>query len=118
QERAASHQRGKIPTDAQMNGDVYSLPMDFRLSDEQLEFQRHCHAFARDVMRPAAARYDREQSVPYDVIREARARGLHGMPYLERVGADPTGLTTAIYAEELHWGCAGIGLAISASSLA
>src|SRR3954454_7461996 len=101
-----------------MNDDVYSSCMDFRLSDEQLAFQRHCHAFARDVMRPAAARYDREQGVPYDVIREARARGLHGMPYLERVGADPTGISNAIYAEELHWGCAGIGLAISSSTLA
>src|SRR3954449_8844464 len=101
-----------------MNDDVYSSCMDFRLSDEQLAFQRHCHAFARDVMRPAAARYDREQSVPYEVVREARARGLHGMPYLERVGADETGLMNAIYAEELHWGCAGIGLAISGSSLA
>ena len=101
-----------------MNGDVYSPGMDFRLSDDQLEFQRHCHAFARDVMRPAAARYDRDQTVPHDVIREARARGLHGMPYLERVGADESGLMNAIYAEELHWGCAGIGLAISGSSLA
>src|SRR3954470_5567741 len=101
-----------------MNDDVYSSCMDFRLSDEQLAFQRHCHAFARDVMRPAAARYDREQAVPYDVIRDARARGLHGMPYLERVGADEDGLMNAIYAEELHWGCAGIGLAISGSSLA
>src|SRR4051794_12095643 len=101
-----------------MNDDVYSSCMYFRLSDEQLAFQRHCHAFARDVMRPAAARYDREQAVPHDVIREARARGLHGMPYLERVGADESGLMNAIYAEELHWGCAGIGLAISGSSLA
>jgi acyl-CoA dehydrogenase len=101
-----------------MNGDVYSAAMDFRLSDEQLAFQRHCHAFARDVMRPAAARYDGEQAVPHDVIREARAWGLHGTPYLERVGQDETGLTNAIYAEELHWGCAGIALAISASSLA
>src|SRR3954462_13670153 len=111
-------QSRKIASGAQMNDDVYSSFMDFRLSDEQLAFQRHCHAFARDVMRPAAARYDREQTVPYDVIREARARGLHGMPYLERVGADETGLMNAIYAEELHWGCAGIGLAISGSSLA
>jgi alkylation response protein AidB-like acyl-CoA dehydrogenase len=63
-----------------MNGGVYSSSMDFRPTDEQLTFQRHCHAFARDVMRPAPARYDREQAVPYDVIREARARGLHGMP--------------------------------------
>ena len=100
-----------------MNDNVYSSCMDFRLSDDQLEFQRHCHAFARDVMRPAAARHDRDQTVPYEVIREARAWGLHGMPYLERVGADETGLMNAIYAEELHWGCAGIALAISASSL-
>src|SRR3954469_878007 len=78
-------QSRKIASGAQMNDDVYSSSMDFRLSDEQLAFQRHCHAFARDVMRPAAARYDREQSVPYEVVREARARGLHGMPYLERV---------------------------------
>ena len=101
-----------------MNDDVYRTTMDFSLSADQIAFQAHCHAFARDVIRPAAARYDREQAVPHDVIREARARGLHGMPYLERVGADPTGISNAIYAEELHWGCAGIGLAISASSLA
>jgi acyl-CoA dehydrogenase len=101
-----------------MNDDVYSSPMDFRLSDDQLAFQRHCHAFARDVMRPAAARYDREQAVPHDVIREARAWGLHGLPYLEKVGADETGIMNALYAEELHWGCAGIALAISGSSLA
>jgi len=59
--------RRKIPSGAQMNGDVYSPGMDFRLSDEQLEFQRHCHAFARDVMRPAAARHDRDQTVPHDI---------------------------------------------------
>ena len=101
-----------------MNDNVYSSSMDFRLSDDQLAFQRHCHAFARDVMRPAAARYDREQAVPLDVIHEARAWGLHGIPYLERVGADETGIMNAMYAEELHWGCAGIALAISGSSLA
>ncbi len=34
------------------------------------------------------------------------------------MGADPDGLLSVIYTEELHWGCAGIALAISASSLA
>ncbi|MGZ4202982.1 MAG: acyl-CoA dehydrogenase family protein, partial [Thermoleophilaceae bacterium] len=43
---------------------------------------------------------------------------LHGMDYLERMANDPGGLNGVIYAEELHWGCAGIALAISASSLA
>jgi alkylation response protein AidB-like acyl-CoA dehydrogenase len=92
--------------------------VDFRLTDEHLEFQRHCHAFARDVMRPAARYYDREQSVPYDIVREARRRGLHGLDLLQRIGSDPHGMLMVIYAEELHWGCAGIALAISASSLA
>ena len=65
-----------------------------------------------------AAKYDREQSVPWDVIKEARKWKLHGMEYLERMANDPGGLNGVIYAEELHWGCAGIALAISASSLA
>ncbi len=34
------------------------------------------------------------------------------------MGSDPGGLFGVIYAEELHWGCAGIALAISASGLA
>ena len=34
------------------------------------------------------------------------------------MGGDPDGMLGVIYAEELHWGCAGIALAISASSLA
>jgi acyl-CoA dehydrogenase len=92
--------------------------VDFRLTDEQLEWQDHCHRFAEQVIRPVAARYDREQAVPWDVIKEARKWKLHGMEYLERMANDPGGLNGVIYAEELHWGCAGIALAISAGSLA
>jgi acyl-CoA dehydrogenase len=92
--------------------------VDFRLTDEQLEWQAYCHKFAEEVIRPVAAKYDREQSVPWDVIKEARKWKLHGMEYLEKMANDPGGLNGVIYAEELHWGCAGIALAISASSLA
>jgi len=92
--------------------------MDFRLSDEQIEFQQHCHRFAEEVIRPAAERYDREQQVPYEIVKEARARGLHGFDLLTKMATDDQGLFGVIYAEELHWGCAGIALAISASSLA
>ncbi len=92
--------------------------MDFRLTDEQLEWQTYCHKFAEEVIRPVAAKYDREQSVPWDVLKEARKWKLHGMEYLEKMANDPGGLNGVIYAEELHWGCAGIALAISASSLA
>ncbi|CAN5247068.1 acyl-CoA dehydrogenase family protein [soil metagenome] len=92
--------------------------MDFRLTDEQLEFQAHCRKFATEVIRPAADKYDREQSVPWDVIRAAREWNLHGVEHLMKMGSDPGGLFGVIYAEELHYGCAGIALAISASSLA
>ncbi|HYH59486.1 MAG TPA: acyl-CoA dehydrogenase family protein [Thermoleophilaceae bacterium] len=92
--------------------------MDFRLTDEQLEFQQHCRKFSEEVIRPVAAKYDREQSVPWDVIKEARKWNLHGLEYIQKVASDPDGLFGVIYAEELHWGCAGIALAVSASSLA
>ena len=92
--------------------------MDFRLTDEQIEFQRHCRKFSTDVIRPVAAKYDREQSVPWDVIKEARKWDLQGLDYIQRMANDADGLLGVIYTEELHWGCAGIALAISASSLA
>src|SRR5436190_8291070 len=92
--------------------------MDFRLNDEQIEFRDHCHRFAADVIRPAAPRYDREQEVPWDIIREARKWELHGLDLLQKMATDSHGLFSVIYAEELHWGCAGIALAMQASSLA
>jgi acyl-CoA dehydrogenase len=92
--------------------------VDFRLNDDQLEFQQYCRRFAREVMRPAAAEHDREQSVPWDVIRQAREWKLHGIEQLQRMGGDGDGMLGVIYAEELHWGCAGLALAISGSSLA
>src|ERR687894_1922901 len=67
--------------------------MDFRLSNEQIEF--------RDLCRRSAREWD-----------------LHGLEAIQKFASDPDGLFSVIYAEELHWGCAGIALAIQASSLA
>jgi acyl-CoA dehydrogenase len=92
--------------------------MDFRLTDEQVEFRSRCRRFAEEVIRPAAPEHDREQTVPWEVIRQARAWDLHGLELLQKMANDPDGLFGVIYAEELHWGCAGIALAIQASSLA
>jgi acyl-CoA dehydrogenase len=92
--------------------------MDFRLSDEQTEFRDYCRRFAREVIRPVADKHDREQSVPWECIRAAREWNLHGLDAIQKFATDPDGLYSVIYAEELHWGCAGIALAIQASSLA
>jgi alkylation response protein AidB-like acyl-CoA dehydrogenase len=91
--------------------------MDFRLSDETLEWKDYCRRFAGEVIRPAAPKHDRDESVPYEVIKEAYAWNLGGLDWIMSLQNDPEGLKGVIYAEELHWGCAGIALAISASSL-
>jgi acyl-CoA dehydrogenase len=92
--------------------------VDFKLSDEQLEYQAHCRRFAREVIRPVARRHDRDESVPWEALQAAREWGLHGLEHIQRMGTDPDGLFGCIYAEELHWGCAGIALAIQGGSLA
>jgi acyl-CoA dehydrogenase len=92
--------------------------MDFGFSDEQREFRARCRSFAAEVIRPVAAKHDAEESTPWEAIAAARDWGLHGIEHLQRMGNDPDGQFSVIYAEELHWGCAGVALAISGSSLA
>jgi acyl-CoA dehydrogenase len=91
--------------------------MDFRLSEQSQEWRDYCRKFAREVIRPAAPRHDRDESVPYEVIDEAYEWNLAGLEWIQSLQEDPEGLKGVLYAEELHWGCAGIALAISASSL-
>ena len=92
--------------------------MDFGLSDEQREFQALCRRFATEVIRPVAAEHDAEESTPWEVLKAAREWGLNGIDFLQRLAGDTDGQLNVIYAEELHWGCAGIALSISGSMLA
>jgi acyl-CoA dehydrogenase len=92
--------------------------MDFALSDEQREFKALCHRFAAEVIRPVAAKHDAEESTPWEVLKAAREWGLNGIEHLQRLGNDPDGQFSVISAEEFHWGCAGIALAVSGSGLA
>jgi acyl-CoA dehydrogenase len=92
--------------------------MDFALNEEQQEFKDRCRAFARDVIRPAARKHDEEESTPWEVVKEARKQGLQGLEAIQRSASDADGQMQVIAAEEFHWGCAGIALAISGSGLA
>ena len=92
--------------------------MDFALSEEQREHREQVRRFAREVIRPAARKHDQEESTPWEVIKEARKWGLQGLEHMQRMGADPDGQFGVTTAEELHWGCAGIALAIQGSGLA
>ena len=92
--------------------------MDFALNQDQLELKATMRRFAADVIRPVAPIHDAEESTPWEVIKAARDQGLHGLEHLQRMGSDPDGMYGVTSAEELHWGCAGIALAISGSGLA
>jgi acyl-CoA dehydrogenase len=92
--------------------------MNFELNEEQREYKEKCRAFAREVIRPAAARHDREESIPWEVIKEARKQGFGGLEGIQRSASDSEGQMQVISAEEFHWGCAGTALAISGSGLA
>src|ERR1700749_391084 len=92
--------------------------MDFGLNDDQLTYQAECRRFAEEVSRPAAPKHDREESVPWEVIKEARRQGFGGLEGMQRAAEDPEGQMQPIMAEQFHWGCAGIALAISGSGLA
>ena len=92
--------------------------MDFALNEEQLEYKKECRTFAREVIRPAARKHDEEESIPWEVIREARKQGFGTLESIQRSASDPEGQFQVISAEEFHWGCAGTALAISGSGLA
>ncbi|HVO54136.1 MAG TPA: acyl-CoA dehydrogenase family protein [Solirubrobacterales bacterium] len=92
--------------------------MNFAPTDEQLEFRARVRKFASEVIRPAARKHDEEESTPWEVIKEARAQGLQGLEAIQRSASDPEGQMQLISAEEMHWGCAGIALAIGGSGLA
>jgi acyl-CoA dehydrogenase len=92
--------------------------MDFKLNDEQQEHRDYVRRFSREVIRPVARKHDEDESTPWEVIKEAHRWGLTGIDHMQKMGTDPDGQFGVITAEELHWGCAGIALAIQGSGLA
>jgi alkylation response protein AidB-like acyl-CoA dehydrogenase len=93
--------------------------IDFSLTEEQKEFQKLAHEFAKNEIRPVAAHYDETEETPWEVIKKAAKLGLTAYQYPEEYGGlglnDP--ITSMLIAEELSWGCAGIAIAINGTSL-
>jgi acyl-CoA dehydrogenase len=94
------------------------MSFSLELTDEHTSLCERTHAFARDVIRPVAAEYDRAQEFPWPVLEEAAQQGLYGWELYAQLSVDPTGLSLPIVMEELFWGCAGIGLSIVMPALA
>jgi acyl-CoA dehydrogenase len=88
------------------------------LTPAQQDLVERTHAFARDVIRPAAEYHDREQEFPWEIIEQAAREGFYNPLFYRDLIGDPTGLSLPLFMEELFWGCAGIGLSIVMPALA
>jgi acyl-CoA dehydrogenase len=77
------------------------------------------HEFAEKEMKPVAAKYDREEEFPWDVIKKAFEVGFLSSSIPEEYGGGGLStLDTVIISEELAAGCAGMFTSIMANSLA
>ncbi|HET6649496.1 MAG TPA: acyl-CoA dehydrogenase [Candidatus Limnocylindria bacterium] len=89
--------------------------MDFALSPQHEEIRRTVREFAERRIVPIAEELERKGEFPMEIIREAAALGLLGVPYPEEVGG--TGLDSLAYAitvEELSRASGSVGIIVSA----
>ncbi len=87
-------------------------------SDDVREMRDWVHDFAKNVMRPAAAEWDEREETPWPILEEACKIGLYSLDFFGGQWFEPTGLGTPVAFEEIFWGDAGIGLALTGSCLA
>ncbi|WKU43675.1 acyl-CoA dehydrogenase family protein [Streptomyces sp. VNUA116] len=88
------------------------------LNEDQRGVRDWIHGFAAEVMRPAAAEWDEREEFPWPVVQEAARIGLYSLDFYAQQFFDPTGLGIPMAMEELFWGDAGLGLAITGTGLA
>ena len=104
----------QTPKDSEETMTGFSL----ELTEDQIELRDWIHGFAADVIRPAAAEWDEREQTPWPVLQEAAKAGLYSLDFYANQWFDETGLGIPIAMEEMFWGDAGIGLALSGTGLA
>ena len=93
--------------------------MDFSLSNDQIAFKSMIQAFAKDKMAPYANKWDKEKTLPINVLREAATLGLGGIYVDEKLGGTGLGrLDAAIIFEELSTACPSTAAFISIHNMA
>ncbi len=93
-------------------------PFSLDVPDDVRRMRDWVHQFARDVIRPAAAEWDEREEMPWPVLEEAAKIGLYSLDFFATQWFEPSGLGTPVAFEEIFWGDAGIGLALTGSCLA
>lgn len=93
--------------------------IDFSLTEEQQALQAMAREFALKEMRPNAARYDRGDEFPEEIMRKAFEAGFLTCNIPEEYGGGGLGdVDMVVVSEELAAGCAGMFTTIMANALA
>ncbi|HVR73539.1 MAG TPA: acyl-CoA dehydrogenase [Planctomycetota bacterium] len=88
--------------------------MDFELTEDLRLLQRTARDFADGVLKPAAARLDREEKFPREHWKAVAEMGFLGMLIPEEYGGSGLGnLALAVMLEELNRACASTGVTVS-----
>ncbi|MFQ5793302.1 MAG: acyl-CoA dehydrogenase family protein, partial [Acidobacteriota bacterium] len=91
----------------------------FSLTDEQEQLRDLAHEFAAKEVVPKAAHHDETGEYPEEICRKAWELGLMNTHIPEEYGGPGLGvLDGCLIAEEVSWGCTGIGTAMEANGLA
>ena len=91
----------------------------FELTPEQKALQGRARRFAEEVIKPVAARHDRDGTFPLDVMRKAHGEGFFTPLVPKEYGGQGLGvLDNCILSEELAAGCMGMYVSIFVSTLA
>jgi acyl-CoA dehydrogenase len=91
----------------------------FSLNEEQLALQNLGREFAKNEIIPNAAHHDKTGEYPHSILKKAWELGLMNLHIPEQFGGMELGaLDGIIIAEEIAYGCTGIGTAMEANNLA
>src|SRR3990172_1147816 len=84
----------------------------------QIELRNRARELAEKVMRPVAAKYDVEQTFPWEVQKAIKAAGLYGVWIPEEFGGMGGGvLDLCVVVEEFSRACGGMGVAYAVNAL-
>src|SRR5262245_7420366 len=88
------------------------------LTPKNIDFMERARDVAENVMRPLAAKYDVEQTYPWEVQRAIQKAGLSGVWIPEQYGgAGGSTLDLCLVIEQFSRACGGMGVAYAVNAL-
>jgi alkylation response protein AidB-like acyl-CoA dehydrogenase len=85
---------------------------EYELSAEHIKLKEVIRDFGSKVVLPLAAKYDKSEETPWDILKEAAKQGIYHPNFFSTLMADPTGVSALVVAEELASFDAGVALSI------